>query len=327
VITFQLSFFLNSYRKEVISLASNLKDDRTGMFYASLAFISWGILPIYWHYMEQVPALQILAHRFVWSFVFVAIIITIRKQWHLIKEVLLNKKTLLFVLAGSIFMSFNWFIYIWSVTNNHVIEASLGYYINPLISIAFGMLFLKERLNRWQTVALSLAFTSVIILSINYGQIPWVSISLALTFALYGLFKKLIEADVIISLALETIFITPFALAYLLFVESNGTGSLAHVSNVIIVLLIISGLLTAIPLLWFGIGQKRVSMFTMGFLQYIAPTINLVLGIFFFHESFTSIEFISFSFIWLALIVFTFSHIKDIKIPTIEEKKLMKENT
>lgn len=308
-------------------LSSNLKDDKMGMIYASLAFISWGILPIYWHYMEQVPALQILAHRFVWSFVFVAILVTWRKQWHLIKEVLSSKKTILFVLAGSIFMSANWFIYIWSVTNDRVIEASLGYYINPLISIAFGMLFLKERLNRWQTISLCLAMISVIILTINYGQIPWVSISLALTFALYGLFKKLVEADAIISLALETIFITPFAIVYLLFVESNGTGSLAHVSTLIIFLLIISGILTAIPLLWFGIGQKRVSMFTMGFLQYIAPTINLILGVFFFHESFTSIEFISFSFIWLALVVFTFSHIKDMKIPVLEEKELMKENT
>lgn len=308
-------------------MSSNLKDDKTGMIYASLAFISWGILPIYWHYMEQVPPLQILAHRFVWSFIFVAILVTLRKQWHLIKEVLSSKKTILFVLAGSIFMSTNWFIYIWSVTNDRVIEASLGYYINPLISIAFGMLFLKERLNRWQTISLCLALISVIILTINYGQFPWVSISLALTFALYGLFKKLVEADAIISLASETIFITPFAIVYLLFVENNGTGSLNHVSTLIIFLLIISGILTAIPLLWFGIGQKRVSMFTMGFLQYIAPTINLILGVFFFHESFTSIEFISFSFIWLSLVVFTFSHIKDMKIPVLEEKELMKENT
>ncbi|MCH5584787.1 EamA family transporter RarD [Shimazuella sp. AN120528] len=305
-------------------MSSHLKDDKAGMIYASFAFISWGILPIYWHYMEQIPSLQILAHRFVWSFVFVAIVITVRKQWHLIKEILSNKKTMLFVLAGSIFMSANWFIYIWSVTNDHVIEASLGYYINPLISIAFGMLFLKERLNKWQTTSLCLALISVIILTINYGQIPWISISLALTFALYGLFKKLVQVDAILSLALETIFLTPFAIAYLFFEESNGTGSLGHVSTTIIILLILSGILTAVPLLWFGIGQKRVSMFTMGFLQYIAPTINLILGVFFFHETFTSIEFISFSFIWLALIVFTFSHIKEMKIPSIKKEELIK---
>lgn len=307
-------------------MSSNLKDDKVGMLYASLAFISWGILPIYWHYMEQVPSLQILAHRFVWSFAFIAIVITIKKQWHLIKEVLSNKKTVLFVLTGSIFMSANWFIYIWSVTNNHVIEASLGYYINPLISIAFGMIFLKERLNRWQTASLCLALISVIILTVNYGQIPWISISLALTFALYGLFKKLIQTDAMISFALETVFLTPFAAGYLFFVESKGTGSLSHASITVIILLVISGVLTAIPLLWFGIGQKRVSMFTMGFLQYIAPTINLILGVFFFHEIFTSIELFSFSFIWLALIVFTLSHLKEMKIPSLEEKKMIKEN-
>lgn len=314
-------------RKEVISLSSHLKDDRAGIFYASLAYISWGILPIYWHYMEQVPPLQILAHRFVWSFVFVAILITIRKQWHLTKKVLVHKKSIFYILAGSIFMSANWFIYIWSVTNDRVIEASLGYYINPLISIAFGMLFLKERLTRWQTTSLCLALISVIILTINYGQIPWVSISLALTFAVYGLFKKLVQANTLVSLALETLFITPFAIAYLLFVESNGTGSLGHASTMVIILLIISGIVTAIPLLWFGAGQKRVSMFTMGFLQYIGPTISLILGIFFFHETFTSIEFISFSFIWLALVVFTFSHFKEMKIPDFKKKALIKENT
>ncbi|WP_028777077.1 EamA family transporter RarD [Shimazuella kribbensis] len=307
-------------------MSSHLKDDRVGMWYAVAAYISWGILPIYWHFLEQIPSLQILAHRFIWSFLFVAILITMRKQWPQIKEVFTSVKTVSMVLAGAVFMCANWFIYIWSVTNGHVIESSLGYYINPLISIAFGMLFFKERLNLWQTVSLCLASISVIILTINYGQIPWVSLSLALTFALYGLFKKVVHVGPVVSLALETIMMIPVAIAYLGFVEFNGTGSLGHVSPFVMILLICSGVLTALPLLWFGIGQKRVSMFTMGFLQYIAPTINLILGIFFFHESFTTVEFVSFSFIWLALIVFTFSRMKFMRIP-IKEEELIKENT
>jgi chloramphenicol-sensitive protein RarD len=303
------------------------KDDRVGMWYATATFISWGILPIYWNSMEQVPSLQILAHRFVWSFIFVAILITIKKQWPLIKQVFSNLKTVFYIVGCAIFISANWFIYIWSVTNNHVIECSLGYYINPLISIAFGMIFFRERLNKWQTVSLCLASISVIILTIQYGQIPWISLSLALTFALYGLFKKLVQADAMISLALETMIMAPFALIYLVFLEANGTGAIAHVSPLVMVLLICSGIITALPLLWFAIGSKRVSMFTMGFLQYIAPSLNLILGIFFFHETFTSIEFISFGFIWLALLIFTFSRMRLSK-PIIKENNLvMKENT
>ncbi|MXQ53376.1 EamA family transporter RarD [Shimazuella alba] len=308
-------------------MSSQQKDDRVGMWYATATFISWGILPIYWNSMKQVPSLQILAHRFVWSFIFVAILITLNKQWPLIKQVFSNLTTVFYIAGCAIFISANWFIYIWSVTNNHVIECSLGYYINPLISIAFGMIFFKERLNKWQTVSLCLASISVIILTIQYGQIPWISLSLALSFALYGLFKKLVQADAMISLALETMIMAPFALIYLAFLEANGTGAIAHVSPLVMVLLICSGIITALPLLWFAIGSKRVSMFTMGFLQYIAPSLNLILGIFFFHETFTSIEFISFGFIWIALLIFTFSRMRLSK-PIIKENNLVvKENT
>ncbi|WP_037463965.1 EamA family transporter RarD [Shimazuella kribbensis] len=298
------------------------QENRTGIRYVASAFLLWGILPLYWHYMNNVPALQILANRIFWSFLFIAILLTIKNQWFQVKQALQDWKVVFSILGCSIFISANWFIYIWAVNNGHVIETSLGYYINPLISIAFGTIFLQERLKRWQWIALVLALIGVIIQTIEFGQVPWIALSLSFTFALYGLSKKLLKVEAIISLALETMMVAPFALGYLLYLEGSGTGSFSQIPLPSVVLLIFSGVITAIPLLWFAQGAKRVPLSTIGFLQYLAPTIALILGVFFFHESFTRSDWISFGFIWIAIFIYTLSQINGIQ-KWFKKKKLV----
>jgi chloramphenicol-sensitive protein RarD len=290
-------------------MSSDTQTNRNGIWYAISAYVAWGILPLYWHCIEQISPLQILSHRIFWSFLFVTLLITFTKQWPQVKIVFRSWKTILLILGCSVFISANWFIYIWAVNNGHVIETSLGYYINPFISIAFGMIVFRERLDKWEWIALSCAIIGVVVQTVEFGQIPWIALALALTFAVYGLSKKLIKVNSMISLTLETMMITPFAVGYLLFVEGNGQGAIEHAPIFVIFLLICSGVITALPLLWFANGAKRVSLTTMGFIQYLAPTISLILGIFFFHEQFTKVDLISFGFIWLALVIYTLSRI------------------
>jgi chloramphenicol-sensitive protein RarD len=288
-------------------MSSKITDHRAGIWYATIAYIGWGILPIYWKSVEQVPALQLLAHRIFWSFLFVALLLTINKQWIQVKQQFTSWKIILSILGSSIIITVNWFIYIWAVNNDHVIETSLGYYINPLINVALGMLIFRERLDKWQWIAFLFAIIGVAIQTIVFGQIPWIALSLALTFAIYGLFKKLLQVEALISLALETMIVAPFAIGYLLFVETSGTGSIGHIPLSVFILLICSGVITFLPPLWFAQAARRVSLSTLGFLQYFEPTIALLLGVFFFYEKFTMTDLISFGFIWLALLIYTIS--------------------
>jgi chloramphenicol-sensitive protein RarD len=244
----------------------------------------------------------------IWSFVFVALLLTLKKHWKQIKQVFRSKKSVLTIFGCALFITANWFTYIWAVTNGHVIDTSLGYYINPLISVAFGTIFLREKLTKWQWVALGLAAIGVGIETVTYGKVPWIALVLAVTFAFYGLLKKLLKTEAIISLGVETIVVAPFALIYLFFAE----GSQSAISNLTLtntLLLMLSGVATAIPLLWFAEGARRVSLSMVGFLQYVSPTATLVLGIFFFHEDFNQTQLLSFVFIWIAVLLFTLSQI------------------
>lgn len=283
---------------------------RAGVIYTIAAFVAWGLLPLYWKYLESVPSDEILAHRIFWSFLFVAMILLMKGRWKSIKSVLVNKKSLLCVLLCSLLISANWFIYIWAVTRGHVIEASMGYYINPLLSVAFGMVVLRERLTSMQNISLVLAIIGVAVLTIQYGKVPWIALSLAMTFALYGLAKKLVNVDALTGLALETVMVTPFALAYLLSLEIKGTGAIGTSTGMVLLLLICSGVATALPLLWFARGAKMVTLSMIGFFQYLAPSISLLLGVFVFKESFTMVHFISFTFIWCGLLLYSLSYTK-----------------
>ncbi|MDP7980736.1 EamA family transporter RarD [Bacillus multifaciens] len=291
-----------------------MEAQKKGMIYATSAYMMWGILPLYWKLVDKVPAEEILAHRIVWAFVFMLFVLFISKRFGQFTNefVQLFKRPKLFMslTIASILISGNWFVYIWAVNHNHVIEASLGYYINPLVSILLGTLVLKEKLNFWQYIAVGLAAFGVAILTLRYGSIPWIAISLACTFGLYGLSKKLLDYDSMIGLTMETMLVTPFALVYLGMLGAEGISSFGTVSITSTLLLAGAGIVTALPLLYFAKGTKLIPLSMIGFLQYIAPTISLVLGIFVFHERFTTAHMTAFFFIWIALFIFSIAKTK-----------------
>ncbi|AWI03498.1 EamA family transporter RarD [Clostridium drakei] len=281
---------------------------RIGIFYSAAASTIWGFLPLYWKLLRKIPADELLAHRIIWSFVFVILVLTFTKKLRVFIKQFSDKKTILLISICSVLISINWFIYIWAVNSNHVIEASMGYYINPLISVLLGVIIFKEKLNFYQKVSLVFAATGVLFIIIEYGKIPWISIMLAISFASYGLFKKMVTIESIIGIALETLIMTPISLIYIIFKQINGLGYLSMINLQTMCLLLSSGIATVIPLLLFAKGAKRIELSVIGFLQYISPTISLILGIFLFHEEFTNYDIVSFGLIWIALIIFSLSN-------------------
>jgi chloramphenicol-sensitive protein RarD len=259
--------------------------------------------------IKQIPADEILAHRIVWSFILMLFIVALSKKSHLSFKNSFHKKTVLLVFLCAVFICINWFVYIWSVNSGHVIEASMGYFINPLVAVLLGVTVLKEKLSRWEKGALSLAAAGVLISIAAYGRIPWISLILAVSFALYGLLKKLLPLDPSVGLTMETAIMAPFALGYILFKQSAGFGALGRINLPCFVLLLCSGFATAIPLLLFAESAKRVDLSIVGFLQYISPTISFLLGVFVFHERLTGIDVISYFFIWAAIFLFSLSNI------------------
>jgi chloramphenicol-sensitive protein RarD len=282
----------------------------TGVLFALLAYTVWGILPLYWKLLSEVPASEVLAHRIIWSFVIVIFLIMLKKNWTELRQnwrhVLSSKKQMAALLSSAALISGNWLTYIWAVNSNRVIETSLGYYINPLLSVLLGVIVLKERLTLWQTLSFFLAAGGVAVATIHYGQIPWISLVLAITFALYGLAKKVLDMDSLSGLAFETLFALPFALIFVIGMWFTGQSRFGF-DPVISLLLIGAGAATALPLLWFALAAKRISLSTLGFIQYVAPSITLCLGIFVFNEPFTLWDFISFALIWIALALYSLS--------------------
>lgn len=278
-----------------------------GIWYAVAAFSTWGVLPIYWKVVKRVPADQILSHRILWSFFFCLVLIAVYGQWGAVKEALMDSKKRMTAVLGAILISANWFIYIWAVNSNHIVDASMGYYINPLFSVFLGVIFLRERLSRWQTVSIIIAALGVLILAVDYGRFPWIALSLALTFGLYGLVKKLGPMESLTGLVLETAMMTPLSVIYLLYQQTQGNGAFGHVPLYITLMLMGAGIVTATPLLWFAKATNRVPLSTVGFIQYLSPTFSLIIGITIFHEVFMGVHWVSFGLIWLALILFSFS--------------------
>ncbi|WP_379132059.1 EamA family transporter RarD [Paenibacillus sp. sgz500958] len=280
---------------------------KKGIIYAVLSYLAWGFLPLYWRLFSTLPAWDILAQRILWSFVFVAVLVTVTRQWKRMKAVVSSRRSITAVVLCSIFISSNWFLFIWAVNNNHVIETSLGYYMNPLISVLFAVAFLKERLSLGQWASIVLADIGVLIMALQFGQVPWIAIALAVSFSLYGLAKKIAGLDVLLGLTGETIVALPAAAGYLIYIQSQGHGSFASLSPVTTVLLLLSGVATAMPLFWFAKSMQLLPLSLVGFIQYIAPTTTLLLAVFLFGEPFSHGELVSFSFIWFALIVYSFS--------------------
>lgn len=290
-------------------MSEHNSSQKNGVFYAFAAYTAWGLLPVYWKAVQFVPAREILAHRILWSFAFVALLLIIKKQWGNVRAVLRDKSKLGGLILSSLLITSNWYIYIWAVNNNRVVEASLGYYINPLLTVLLGVIVLRERMDRWQILSLIIAAAGVIVLTLEYGKIPWISLSLATTFALYGLAKRLVQVDSLLGLALETAVVVPVALIYLSMVQVNGAGVIGHSSSITMLLLLGTGIVTATPLLWFAQAAKMVPFSTMGFIQYVSPSLSLILGVFLYHEEFTSAHAMSFGVIWIALAVYSISRV------------------
>ncbi len=286
---------------------------KAGVLYTAAAYILWGFLPIYWKLVQNVPAGEILAHRIVWSFVFMALLLSLLKKWRPFirecRQIIRDKQRLIGITLASIVISINWLVFIWAVNSDHVVQASLGYYINPLISIILGMVVLKEKLTKWQLISFLLAAAGVVNLTISFGVFPWVSILLALSFGLYGLLKKTVAISAMFGLAIETLIVTPIALIYLLSRQTDG-GAAPEIFTSTTGLLILSGVATAVPLLLFASGAQRIPLSMVGFLQYFAPTLMLFIGVFLYGETFTHAHLVSFTCIWAALAIYTVSRTK-----------------
>ncbi|MBB5173671.1 EamA family transporter RarD [Texcoconibacillus texcoconensis] len=296
----------------------NLKKDQLSGVLASLgAYCLWGFLPLYWAIVELVPPIEVLAHRILWSMVFMLLLLAALRKMGALKQdtmtVIQQPKRMLALFLASVTITLNWYTYIWAVGNEHVIEASLGYYINPLVSVLFGVIILKERLRFWQAIAVGVAACSVAFLTATLASFPTVAFALAFSFAFYGLFKKIANISAVSSLTLETLMMTPIALIFLQMTHPSLSNMLYIDAGWTSLFLVGAGVVTAVPLLLFGIGARRISLSLIGFLQYIAPTIMLFLGVFQFEEQFSTAHMISFAAIWLSLGLFSFSNTKWLK--------------
>jgi chloramphenicol-sensitive protein RarD len=276
-----------------------------GALYAALAFALWGIFPLYFRQIASVPPGEILVHRIVWSLAFVLVVLTWRRQWGWLGPVLRQPKVLLAFAASAVLLSANWLTYIWAVNNGHVIDASLGYFINPLVNVLLGYTVLHERLRRLQWVALAVAAAGVLWLTLLAGHLPWIALVLAGSFGLYGLLRKVATLGALEGLTLETLILAPIAATLLGVWMANGTSVFPAPALGTNLWLIAAGPITAIPLLLFAAGARQISLTTLGLLQYIGPTLQLALGLWLFNEPFSPARLAGFALIWLALALYS----------------------
>ncbi|MBW1606572.1 MAG: EamA family transporter RarD [Deltaproteobacteria bacterium] len=281
------------------------QESLSGVAYASAAFLIWGLSPIYWKVLHNIPALEIIMHRTIWSFVFLLTILVFLRQGNAFIAAVKKRRTFLVLIPTTILLAFNWFIYIWAVNNEHILQASLGYFITPLVNVLLGMIFLGERMRPLQTVSLVLAGISVLYLTVYYGKFPWIAIALALAFGFYGLIRKMAPIGSLVGLSLEIFFLSGPALAYLIFLDSKDIGALFHMSIKMDLFLMGTAFLTAFPLLLFTLGTRRLNLSTVGFLQYIAPSCMFLLGVFLYNEPISSAQTLTFVLIWTALCIYS----------------------
>jgi chloramphenicol-sensitive protein RarD len=277
---------------------------QTGIISAALAFLCWGLFPLYFHAIDEVPPMQILAHRMVWSLLFLVIVLAVRRQWGWLSLVR-KPKVLLSFIASAFFLSANWGIYIWAVNSGHVIESSLGYFINPLVNIMFGYLLLKERMRPGQWGAIAIAAAGVAWLTWQSGTLPWIALLLACTFGIYGLLRKIAALGALEGLSFETMVLFPLALAYVVWLTVHGQNAFLNThSDTTRLLLVAAGPITAIPLLLFASGARQIPLSVLGLLQYLSPTLQFLLGVWMFHEHFDAGKLVGFALIWAALALF-----------------------
>jgi chloramphenicol-sensitive protein RarD len=277
-----------------------------GLFYGISAHLIWGFFPVYFKALVAVPPLQILSHRIVWSMLFIACLVGWRGKARDIRTALSNRRSLALLTVTAILIAINWLVFIIAVEHAQVIQASLGYFITPFVSVLFGFLFLQERLRRMQLLGLSLAAVGVLLLTIRYGHFPWVALILALSFGSYGLLRKIASVDALTGLAVETMLLGPAALSYLIVVACKGQGSFLSLGLQTDALLVLAGIATTVTLLLFASAARRLRLMTMGSLQYITPTMQFLLAVLLYHEAFTQAHLASFAFIWGGLCCYSY---------------------
>lgn len=284
-----------------------MSESKKGVLFALGAYIIWGFLPIYWKQIEAVSSYEIIAHRVLWSFVFMILFIVFIGKWRYFKEdlkfIFSNKKKVIALFLASVVITSNWLVFIIAVQAGHILDASLGYYINPLISILLGFIILGERFSKVGWVAISIVTFGVLYLTVGLGSAPWISLYLAVSFSVYGLIKKTINLDAVYAMAVETFVLVPFALIYILYLRTAGTADFGISTDSL--WMIGAGAVTVIPLLLFSLGVQKIRLSLIGFLQYFAPTIMLIIGVFMYNEAFTDVHAVAYIFIWGGLIVYS----------------------
>lgn len=282
------------------------RETTAGVIYALLAYGLWGFSPIYFKAIDYVPALDVLGHRVVWSAVFLAVLLGFRRRLGEFLGILRDFARLRWLLVSAVLISANWGVYIHAIQSDQILAASLGYYINPLVSVFLGMLFLKESLRPWQWAAIVLAAAGTLNLAIHFGEVPWLSLFLAFSFGFYGLVRKAAPVPPLVGLFVETLLAAPAALLFLSWLDASGEGSFARIDVYTDLMLVAASIFTALPLLWFTNAAKRLPLSAVGMFQYLAPTLNFLLAVFAYGEIFTTVHAVTFGLIWFALALYTF---------------------
>jgi chloramphenicol-sensitive protein RarD len=287
------------------------KRTRIGVLYALAAFFMWGLaVPLHFKLLSSVPALQILAHRIVWASVFALGLIVVFRQWSSLVEAVTSGRRLALLSLSAGLIAINWLIYIWAVNSGHLVQTSLGYFINPLLNVVLGVLFLRERLHPAQVAACLVAGVGVIVLAVSSGEMPWVAIALACSFGCYGLVRKIVPVNPLVGFCIESMLLTPLALVYLMMTFADGSAAAFRGDVELDLLLVLTGLSTAAPLIWFAAAAQRLKLSTIGLLQYLAPSGQLALGVLAYGEAFGWVDAVAFGLIWIALAIYTLSALR-----------------
>ncbi len=282
-----------------------MPESRKGLLYGVAAYVLWGAFPLYWPLLEPAGAVEILAHRIVWSCLTMGLILVVFRRTGQLRAIGRDQRARRLLTLGAVVITLNWGTYIWGVNNGRVVETSLGYFINPLVTVLLGIVVLGERLRRLQWVAVGIATLAVVVLTLDYGRPPWVALVLACSFGTYGLCKKVADVEAVESLTFETLVLAPFALGFLLLLGAQGSGNFTAHGLDHTALLATTGIVTAIPLLCFGAAAVRVPLVTLGLLQYLAPVLQFALGVLWFHEDMPPGRWVGFGLVWVALVIFT----------------------
>ncbi|MDT7536541.1 MAG: chloramphenicol-sensitive protein RarD [Actinomycetota bacterium] len=282
-----------------------MSDTRRGAAFGATAYLLWGIFPLYFPLLDPAGAVEVLAHRVVWSLLVVAVLVQVTHRWSAVRAVFADRRKVVRLGVAAAFLAVNWGVYIYGVTTDRVVETSLGYFINPLVTVMLGVIVLRERLRPAQWAALGVATIAVVFLAVQAGRLPWIALVLAFSFGTYGLLKKTSHVGALEGLTVETAVLAPVALLYAVAIQVSGNATLTSHGPGHAALLALTGVITAVPLLFFGAAASRVPLTTLGLLQYLAPTMQFLLGVLFFHEDMSALRLLGFGLVWTALVMFT----------------------